>query len=387
MCFSLTIFEFFPYFSHAHRLGRENTENENIKLRNIFSDAASSVDNLSDLPILNEPEILQFLSERFSAEKLYTYFGPILISIIPNVSNSNLYDDKTLEKFSSDTKKGNQNAHVWDIASIVYAQIKRTLPPEETLTNTLTSTSTDSLTDILTFTTDNVSLSPKAESAAPPSSIDLNHSILISGESGSGKSESFKFILKYLVHESQNSEESKNKNTKKQGLKRHITRSFSFYNNIQTNIVDKILLANSVLEAFGCAKTTRNLNSSRFGKYVEVGFNHRGILIGGSVRSYLLENGRVASQPKGERNFHIFYQLVAGATQDERKQFSLGAVEDYPYLTQGKSNSGGSKGGDTAIDDKDDFECLREHLNDLSFDEELVDQLLQIIAGILHLSK
>lgn len=101
-------------------------------------------------------------------------------------------------------------------------------------------------------------------------------------------------------------------------------------------VKDKLLQSNPVLEAFGNAKTNRNDNSSRFGKYMDVQFNYKGAPEGGNILNYLLEKTRVVHQSTGERNFHIFYQLLVGADDDLIKELRLKRnFDNYYYLTEG----------------------------------------------------
>ena len=116
---------------------------------------------------------------------------------------------------------------------------------------------------------------------------------------------------------------------------------------------EKILATNPIMEAFGNAKTTRNDNSSRFGKYIEIMFDDKTNIIGAKIRTYLLERSRLVFQPLKERNYHIFYQLVAGASSSEREELSLQQVEDIHYLNQGSSPN------IEGVDDKAEFEALK----------------------------
>lgn len=102
---------------------------------------------------------------------------------------------------------------------------------------------------------------------------------------------------------------------------------------------EQILATNPVMEAFGNAKTTRNDNSSRFGKYIEIMFDKKTEIIGARIRTYLLERSRLVFQPLKERNYHVFYQLVAGATEAERQEWGLLPVEHFDYLNQGSALS------------------------------------------------
>jgi myosin-5 len=101
------------------------------------------------------------------------------------------------------------------------------------------------------------------------------------------------------------------------------------------SIMDKVLQSNPILEAFGNAKTIRNDNSSRFGKFIELNFNRRGHLVGGTIRTYLLEKVRIPYQQLGERNFHIFYQMLAGGSSEEKAEWGLADIQDIFYTNQG----------------------------------------------------
>ncbi|XP_039672113.1 unconventional myosin-VIIb-like [Perca fluviatilis] len=180
-----------------------------------------------------------------------------------------------------------------------------------------------------------------------------NQCCIISGESGAGKTESTKLILQYLAAVS--GELSKQK------------------------IEQQILESNPILEAFGNAKTVRNDNSSRFGKYLEIFFNKDGAIEGARVEQYLLEKSRVCRQALEERNYHVFYCMLAGVTAEEKKTLSLGDAVEYAFL---------SKGGHTICegrDDAKDFKRIRSAMKILTFSESQCQEILKLLAAILHL--
>ena len=133
-----------------------------------------------------------------------------------------------------------------------------------------------------------------------------NQSILVSGESGAGKTETTKFVMRFLTYASSGGE------LGGCGGGRVRLRQTQ-----EPATEQKVLDSNPLLEAFGNAKTLRNDNSSRFGKYIDLHFGSNGALIGGAIQTYLLEKARVVQQVQGERNFHVFYQLAHGASSLE----------------------------------------------------------------------
>ncbi|CAJ0573639.1 unnamed protein product, partial [Mesorhabditis spiculigera] len=161
-------------------------------------------------------------------------------------------------------------------------------------------------------------------------------------------------------------------------------------------------IANPILEAFGNAKTSRNNNSSRFGKFVEIHFDNKNAVTGGHVSHYLLEKSRIVGQSDGERNYHIFYQLIAGADADMYKLYSLAPPDRFHYLRRGSVDffaradsenaisqdrlaAEGKTCIDPVVDDAGDFKRLLACLEQCGLDETTRKQLLSTVAGVLHL--
>lgn len=192
-----------------------------------------------------------------------------------------------------------------------------------------------------------------------------NQTIVVSGESGAGKTVSAKYVMRYFATVDDPSRPGKRK---KQATGEKMSKT-----------EEQILATNPIMEAFGNAKTTRNDNSSRFGKYIEIMFDTNVDIIGAKIRTYLLERSRLVYQPPTERNYHIFYQLIAGATDDERESLGLLPVEQFEYLNQG---------GDPNIpnvDDKAEFELTKDAMTVIGMSLETQTQVFQILAALLHL--
>lgn len=181
-----------------------------------------------------------------------------------------------------------------------------------------------------------------------------NQSIVISGESGAGKTESTKLILQFLA-------------------------SVSGKNSW---IEQQVIEANPIMEAFGNAKTVRNDNSSRFGKYIDIYFDTNGAIVGANIDQYLLEKSRIVSQSRDERNYHIFYAMLAGLSPTEKKKLELGNAKDYYYLIQGDHES---ENGTTLNDWKKFFQEIKIAMETLNFPIVITQEIYKLLAALLHL--
>uniref|UniRef100_A0A670KGK5 Myosin VC n=1 Tax=Podarcis muralis TaxID=64176 RepID=A0A670KGK5_PODMU len=208
--------------------------------------------DLTALSYLHEPAVLHNLKVRFVESKLiYTYSGIILVAMNP-YKQLPIYGDAIIHAYSGQNM-GDMDPHIFAVAEEAYKQMARN---------------------------------------------NKNQSVIVSGESGAGKTVSAKYAMRYFAT---------------------VSRSSS-----NTQVEDKVLASNPITEAVGNAKTTRNDNSSRFGKYTEISFDRRYQIIGANMRTYLLEKSRVVFQSENERNYHIFYQLCASALRPEFEHLKLG---------------------------------------------------------------
>ncbi|XP_074527408.1 unconventional myosin-Ih [Halichoeres trimaculatus] len=266
---------------------------------------------IQDFVLLDETTDAAFLSnlkKRFSKDLIYTYIGTLLVSVNP-YKELDIYNKKQMDLY--------MGVNFFELPPHIYALA------------------------------DNAYHTMLAEFS--------NHFILISGESGAGKTEASKKILQYYAVSCP---------------------STTLLNSVR----DKMLMSNPVLEAFGNAKTLKNDNSSRFGKYMDIQFDGQGDAVGGHILNYLLEKSRVVHQNHGERNFHIFYQLVEGGEDDLVRQLGLERdCQHYNYLTQGECAIVPS------INDRNDWKTVKNALQIINIDEINTNHLFGIIASVLHL--
>ena len=314
----------------------DHEDTDELKFRNA---ELEYVDNLINLPYLNEPELLTCLQNRFEKGIVYTYTGPVLIAINPY-----------------ETMKDSKAVHGIELFENFVQTIK------------------SSTADIV------------------PSSNVVKHSIMISGESGSGKTECAKKILQILV------------------MKEIANLTFS---PIKVNrgeekdpILNKVLQAATVFKSFGNATTLHSLNSSRFGQFINISFNAENDAVDANIKTYLLENIRVVHQLFGERNFHIFYQILSGISEEERKTYKLYDSVSYRYISPTAASVASAQGKATtpshkrqiSIDTKtllssapmnyqEEFQQLKEHMLGIGFPQENLALIFQTIAGILHLGQ
>jgi myosin-5 len=313
--------------------------------------------NLELLPHLHEPAILHCLQQRYEEGEIYTYTGPILIAINPFKPMPLMYAPSVLQAFLHQGRlRGAEEGenrprlppHVFGIANAAYRNMVAAL-----------------------F---NAASSPQSDEDLPLDGRQIwsdmhrnpNQFVLISGESGAGKTESTKFLLRYLT----------------------AAGSMGGSDLARDSVMDRIVQSNPVLEAFGNAATLRNHNSSRFGKFIQLHFDGRGRLVSGKVETYLLEKVRLCVHQAGHRNFHVFYQMAAGASPAQRAEWAmLGDIQDFFYATS--NNSGGAGVGVKLrlIDDAEEFRLLLHAMAALGIQHTEREELFRATAGILHLGQ
>ncbi|KAH0518932.1 Unconventional myosin-Va [Microtus ochrogaster] len=233
--------------------------------------------DLTALSYLHEPAVLHNLRVRFIDSKLiYTYCGIVLVAINP-YEQLPIYGEDIINAYSGQNM-GDMDPHIFAVAEEAYKQMA-------------------------SFVCFLAAMRLSFVCFLAAMRDERNQSIIVSGESGAGKTVSAKYAMRYFATVSGSASEA--------------------------NVEEKVLASNPIMESIGNAKTTRNDNSSRFGKYIEIGFDKRYRIIGANMRTYLLEKSRVVFQAEEERNYHIFYQLCASAKLPEFKMLRLGISESY----------------------------------------------------------
>uniref|UniRef100_A0A671KYW5 Unconventional myosin-VI n=1 Tax=Sinocyclocheilus anshuiensis TaxID=1608454 RepID=A0A671KYW5_9TELE len=294
-------------------------------------DVNKHVEDNCSLMYLNEATLLNNIRVCYSKDLIYTSVANILIAVNPYFDIPKLYSPETIKSYQG-RSLGTLPPHVYAIADKAYRDMRV---------------------------------------------LKMSQSIIVSGESGAGKTENTKFVLRYL------------------------TTSYGTCQDIDERIVE----ANPLLEAFGNAKTVRNNNSSRFGKFVEIHFNEKNAVVGGFVSHYLLEKSRICMQGAEERNYHIFYRLCAGASEDIRNMLHLNSPDNFRYLNRGctryfankdsdkqimqnrKSPEHGKVGAlkDPLLDDLGDFNRMVVAMKKIGLDDTEKLNLFRVVSGVLHL--
>ncbi|KAH9659163.1 Myosin-11 [Citrus sinensis] len=273
-----------------------------------MEEPAGGVDDMTKLSYLHEPGVLRNLKTRYELNEIYTYTGNILIAINPFQRLPHIYDAHMMQQYKG-APFGELSPHVFAVADVAY----RAMVNEG-----------------------------------------KSNSILVSGESGAGKTETTKMLMRYLAF--------LGGRTATEGR----------------TVEQQVLESNPVLEAFGNAKTVRNNNSSRFGKFVEIQFDKQGRISGAAIRTYLLERSRVCQISSPERNYHCFY-LLCNAPQEEVERYKLGNPKTFHYLNQSTCFEL------VGVSDAHDYLATRRAMDIVGISEKDQEAIFRVVAAILHI--
>merc|ERR1719410_225197 len=275
-------------------------------------------EDMADLTCLNEASVLHNIKERYFSGLIYTYSGLFCVVVNP-YKRLPIYTEKIIEIYKG-KKRHEVPPHVFAITDIAYRSM---LQDRE------------------------------------------DQSILCTGESGAGKTENTKKVIQYLafVAASKPKTASHLPTTNDGGL------SFG-------ELEQQLLKANPILEAFGNAKTVKNDNSSRFGKFIRINFDASGYIAGANIETYLLEKARIIRQAQEERTFHIFYQLLMGASKEFKSQMLLDDAKNYTFMTAGGVRVPG-------IDDVEEFGATQNAMRVMGMSEDDMASIWRVISACL----
>ncbi|NXC91338.1 MYH10 protein, partial [Cercotrichas coryphoeus] len=277
----------------------------------------SKVEDMAELTCLNEASVLHNLKDRYYSGLIYTYSGLFCVVINP-YKNLPIYSENIIEMYRG-KKRHEMPPHIYAISESAYRCMLQ--GKEQTLgLNSCLAT-------------------PRCES-------------------GAGKTENTKKVIQYLAHVA----------SSHKGRKDH---------NIPGELERQLLQANPILESFGNAKTVKNDNSSRFGKFIRINFDVTGYIVGANIETYLLEKSRAVRQAKDERTFHIFYQLLAGAGEHLKSDLLLEGFNNYRFLSNGYIPIPGQQ-------DKDNFQETMEAMHIMGFSHDEILSMLKVVSSVLQ---
>ncbi|KAL7307346.1 hypothetical protein TKK_0000535 [Trichogramma kaykai] len=271
-------------------------------------------EDMAELTCLNEASVLHNLKDRYYSGLIYTYSGLFCVVVNP-YKKLQIYSEKIMERYKG-IKRHEVPPHVFAITDTAYRSM---LQDRE------------------------------------------DQSILCTGESGAGKTENTKKVIQYLAYVA--ASKPKSNASPSPAL-------------IIGELEQQLLQANPILEAFGNAKTVKNDNSSRFGKFIRINFDASGYIAGANIETYLLEKSRAIRQAKDERTFHIFYQLLAGASPEQKKEFILEDPKLYPFLSNGALPVPG-------VDDVLEFHSTVKAMNIMGMTNEDFHSIFRIVSAVM----
>ncbi|XP_037646930.1 myosin-9-like isoform X1 [Sebastes umbrosus] len=276
----------------------------------------SKVEDMAELTCLNEASVLHNLKERYYSGLIYTYSGLFCVVINP-YKFLPIYSEEIVDMYKG-KKRHEMPPHIYAITDTAYRSMMQDREDQ---------------------------------------------SILCTGESGAGKTENTKKVIQYLAHVASSHKTKKDQNS-----------SILSHGELEK----QLLQANPILEAFGNAKTVKNDNSSRFGKFIRINFDVNGYIVGANIETYLLEKSRAIRQAKDERTFHLFYYLLTGAGEKLRDELLLENYNNYRFLSNGNVTIPGQQ-------DKDLFNETLEAFKIMSIPEEEQIGLLKVVSSVLQL--
>jgi myosin V len=346
--------------------------------------------DLTSLEQLHEPAVVYCLKRRYELDHIYTYTGKILLALNPfRVLGDDLYGPHVMQQYSANNA-GSRSTHM------AQQQQNQQQPQQHRPPPHIYATAEDAYRSMMrSVTMTTVSNSNKTtpgkhhhhhhkqkQQQQQQQQNGENQSILVSGESGAGKTVTTKIIMRYLATLSQQQQQQQSHGNSKQRQQHH--------QNHHASIEAQVLQSNPILESFGNARTVRNDNSSRFGKFIEIQFNTAtGTLVSACIRTYLLEKVRLISQSHGERNYHVFYQLLQAVqtpcllTLPQKRALRLVNSSPMDFRMTAESGTFDRRDG---VSDLETYQELKMAMDTVGFSQAEQDDLFTVLSACLHTS-
>ncbi|EDX08653.1 GD24899 [Drosophila simulans] len=297
------------------------------------------VEDMAELTCLNEASVLHNIKDRYYSGLIYTYSGLFCVVVNP-YKKLPIYTEKIMERYKG-IKRHEVPPHVFAITDSAYRNMLGDREDQSILcTGESGAGKTENTKKVIQFLAYVAASKPKGSGAVPHPAVLINFSVNTN-----------KYIKVKIMAQNQNQ-------------------------TIEGELEQQLLQANPILEAFGNAKTVKNDNSSRFGKFIRINFDASGFISGANIETYLLEKSRAIRQAKDERTFHIFYQLLAGATPEQREKFILDDVKSYAFLSNGSLPVPG-------VDDYAEFQATVKSMNIMGMTSEDFNSIFRIVSAVL----
>eukprot|EP00550_Attheya_septentrionalis_P000774 CAMPEP_0198288208 /NCGR_PEP_ID=MMETSP1449-20131203/6799_1 /TAXON_ID=420275 /ORGANISM="Attheya septentrionalis, Strain CCMP2084" /LENGTH=1645 /DNA_ID=CAMNT_0043986321 /DNA_START=45 /DNA_END=4982 /DNA_ORIENTATION=- len=365
----------------------DNDDNNDTELLDEFGQRLKEGDQYPDdlitLTHLHEPAVLYCLRKRYAYDKIYTATGPILLALNPFKSCDHLFNDIVMKQYFL---RGEQSMLLGPASSS--GEEKKSdggdgdsttqyLPPH---VYGIADHSFRSMMLKLEEAGHNIHGGGRRSKSSSEPTKGMDQSILVSGESGAGKTVTAKFIMAYLATLSQRTQVELSASRANLDYNPN---DDDDYDDEKKSVEHQVLQSNPILESFGNARTIRNDNSSRFGKFIEIQFTTDGTLVGASIETYLLEKVRLITQTEGERNYHIFYEILQGMEEKELNDYFLAEYTAEDFNLTNKSGTYDRRDG---VEDLDTFRDLQEAMDSMNFLPQEKKDIWRVTCACLHLS-
>lgn len=341
------------------------------------------VEDMAELTCLNEASVLNNLRERYYSGLIYTYSGLFCVVINP-YRRLSIYNDENIELYKG-KKRHEVPPHIFAVTDNAYRSMLQDREDQSILcTGESGAGKTENTKKVIQYLAYVASSKPRIPNTANgilgPTSNNTSMMPSFNDSTGSTSSPVAAAVTPHLNHNNQLNHSSNsihtdlNDSTATQQQSTPQTPTSAYSHSVE--LERQLIQANPILEAFGNAKTVKNDNSSRFGKFIRVNFDASGYIAGANIETYLLEKSRTIRQAQDERSFHVFYQFLNGASPEERQEFLLEDVRSYTFLTHGHVPVPG-------VDDTQEFKYTVEAMRVMGLTKDELSAIFRIVSAVM----